>query len=125
MNSHLNQVFPDVFSICDVLVVHKIGMLASAMTGADPGFSEGGFEFVRREKLGGPGACSPGKILKSGTSETPFPGLSGWIWGKKGGSTEPIDPPPPPRSAIEWQDCVTSVADSPNLVQSITLATIL
>ena len=36
----------------------------------------------------------PRKILKSGTSEMPFPRLSGWIWGKKGGSTKPIEPPP-------------------------------
>ena len=47
----------------------------------------------RRDKLGGSrGMLSP-KILESGMSETPFPQLSGWIWGKKGGSTEPIGPP--------------------------------
>ena len=34
---------------------------------------------------------SPGKILKSGMSETPFPGFQGELEGKKGGSTEPIE----------------------------------
>ena len=41
------------------------------------------------------------KLLKSGMSETPFPGLSGWIWGKKGGLTEPIESPSPSPPSLE------------------------
>ena len=39
------------------------------------------------------GLSPPQEISKPGMSETPFPGLSGWIWGKKGGSSKPIEAP--------------------------------
>ena len=38
----------------------------------------------------------PPESFKSGTSETPFPGLSGWIWGKRSIPTNNHPPPPPP-----------------------------
>ena len=56
------------------------------------------------DKLGRSEGMLPRKILKSGTSEMPFPGFSGWIWGKKGGLTEPIKPPldPPQVCGVVW-----------------------
>ena len=46
----------------------------------------------RCDKLGGLGACSSRKILKSEMSETPFPGLRVNLR-QKGGSTEPNEHP--------------------------------
>ena len=57
-------------------------------------------EHRKCNKLGGSGML-PWKILKSGTLETPFPGLSGWIRGKK----EVRLNPPSPRSATEYCTC--------------------
>ena len=59
--------------------------------GVDPGLCEGGFKFVNAEGPTSSVGMVPREIFKSGTSETPFPGLWGWIWGKKGGSIEPIE----------------------------------
>ena len=53
-------------------------------------------ECRRRYKVGGLGHA-PLENIKSWTSETPFSGLSGWIWGKKRGfdwtHRTPLDPP--------------------------------
>ena len=57
-------------SLARVVVFVKIKVLPYHQPGpgVDPGFCKEGFEFVSAESM---------TILKSGTSETPFPMLSG------------------------------------------------